>query len=155
MRHVYLIASKSKDPRTKIGAVLVKDGVIIIEGYNGFARGVLDLQERYTNRETKYKFVVHAEHNCVLNAARRGISTVDSVLYTQGVPCAHCADVVIQAGIQQVIVHKQWPNLTYSPMWVESFELAQEKFKEAGVVVCEFNGKLKLDGFLDGKKIRV
>jgi len=75
MRMVYLTATKSKDPSSKIGAVIVKDDRVISTGYNGFPIGVSDSQERYLNRETKYKFVVHAEHNSILTAARFGIST--------------------------------------------------------------------------------
>ncbi len=66
MRTVYLVAQKSKDPRTKIGSVLVKDNIIISTGFNGFPIGVLDKQERYLNREQKLRYVSHSESNSVL-----------------------------------------------------------------------------------------
>src|SRR6266436_5419974 len=58
-----------KDPSTKVGAVLVNyDENKEFMGYNGFPRGVHDDEERYDNREQKYKMVVHAEVNTILKA---------------------------------------------------------------------------------------
>ena len=75
MRHQYLASEKSKDPSTKIGAVLVRGDNIVSIGYNGFPRGINDSPERLNNREEKYFYVVHAESNAILNAARNGIAT--------------------------------------------------------------------------------
>jgi len=154
MRHVYLAASKSKDPRTKIGAVLVKDGSIISEGFNGFSRGVLDLPKRYAHKETKYQFVVHAECNSILNAARHGISTNHSILYTNGIPCCSCGKEIIQAGIEQVIIHKQWPEIS-SPIWKESIEITKIMFDEANVEIRTLDSVLGIKGIVDGKIIEV
>ena len=64
-----LVSSKSKDPSTKVGAVVVRpDRTIAAMGYNGFPRGVLDLPERYADRPTKYSMVVHAEANAIVSA---------------------------------------------------------------------------------------
>ena len=52
-RHVYLAAQKSRDPRTKIGAVLISEKNLVSTGFNGFPMGVKDLDERYQNRELK------------------------------------------------------------------------------------------------------
>jgi len=69
------ISTWSKDPSRKIGAVAVgSKGQILSQGYNGFPRGILDLQERYENREVKYKHVVHAEMNVIYNATFSGVS---------------------------------------------------------------------------------
>ena len=155
MREVYLVANLSKDPRTRIGAVIVKDNDVISTGFNGFCRGVLDLEERYGDRETKYKFICHAEHNSILNAARKGISTLGSRLYTNGISCSECSKAVIQAGIKTIICHKQWPNLTYSENWVKSIELTKIMFEEAGVEIQWFDKELGIKGFLDGKEIGV
>lgn len=155
MRYVYLAARRSKDPKTKIGAVLVKDGVIFSEGYNGFARGVSDTEERYNYREFKRKIVCHAEFNCIVNAARLGISTLGSTLYTQGIVCAECCKATIQSGVKELVVHKNWPNLTYSKEWVESIELSKMMLSEAGVKLREFDMVLNETGLLDGKVIKV
>src|SRR5438045_6573381 len=98
MRHVYLVASKSKDTRTKIGAVIVRDKRIISEGYNGICQGVYDhIESRYV-KPKKYFFFEHGERNAVYGCARHGIATLGAKIYTQGIPCADCARAVIQAG---------------------------------------------------------
>ena len=153
MRHMYLAASKSKDPRTKIGAVLVKDGIIISEGYNGFARKVADLDERYLDRETKYKYVVHGEVNSILNAARHGISTKDSVLYTNGIPCYDCGKCAIQAGVSEVVVHKQWPG--NDKKWLDAAEITKTMFRESGVKIRIFDMVLGLTSISNGEIVTV
>src|SRR3712207_92856 len=68
------VASKSKDPSTKVGALIVDPSrVIRASGFNGFPRGVLDLPERLADREKKLTMVVHAEMNAICNAARVGV----------------------------------------------------------------------------------
>lgn len=154
MRMVYLVSTKSKDPRTKIGAVLVKENRVISTGFNGFPIGVNDLKERYYDRSIKNKYVVHAEDNAILCAARFGISTANSVLYTNGIPCNTCAQSVIQGGIQAVIIHKQWPDMDYDS-WIEAINITKKMFEEAGIIINVFDKKLFLYGFLDGKTIEV
>lgn len=155
MREVYLVASRSRDPRTKIGAILVKDDDVISSGFNDFPRKVDNLKYRYEDRETKYSFIVHAEHNAILNAARKGQSTLDSTLYTNGIPCCECAKACIQAGITKIICHSQWPNLTHSDKWIKSVALTDVMFKESQIKVEWFDKKLNVIGFLDGKEINV
>ena len=76
------VATWSKDPSTKVGAVIVGENKqIISQGYNGFPRGVDDTEERYNNREIKYKMVVHAEMNAILNALYNGSSVKGATLY--------------------------------------------------------------------------
>ena len=155
MRQVYLVASKSKDPRTKIGAVLVRDNTVISQGYNGFPRGLRDAEERYNNRVVKNELVCHAEHNAILNCARNGISTLGATLYTQGIPCKECAKAVIQAGIKNIITHSIWPNLTHCPAWVDSIELSEKMLDESRIGLSYIDIKLNIEGFLDGKVIKV
>ncbi len=155
MKAVYLSAELSKDPRTKIGAVLVKDNNIISTGYNNFPRGVFDTEEDYLNREIKYSKIVHGEANAILNAARAGASTLGSTLYTQGIPCAECAKAIIQCGCHSVIFHIQWPNLVHSEKWVKSTALSKQMLREANIELHALNKKLDIKGFLDGKEIEV
>ena len=154
MKQVYLAAERSKDPRTKIGAVLVKDKNVIGTGYNGFARKVLDLPDRYTDRELKYKFVVHAEANSVLTCARLGISTMNSVLYTNGIPCNECMKSIIQGGILEIIIHKQWPELS-GEKWIEAVKISKIMLEETGVKIRELDSILGMVGYLEGKIINV
>ena len=155
MRHVYLSALKSKDPRTKIGAVLVRDNHVVSTGYNGFGKGVKDWTERYNDRETKYSYICHAEFNSVLQCAKFGVSSDKTTLYTPGFPCAECCKAIVQGGVSEIVLHKQWPNLTYSEKWVKSFEISKQMLEEAGIKVRIFDGILGLQGVLDGKVINI
>ncbi len=101
-----LAAERSKDPNTRVGACIVDDqNRILSTGYNGFPQGCSD-DDFPWNRdeaegETKYKFVVHAELNAILNT--RGKSLAGSRLYVGLFPCHECAKAIIQAGIREVI----------------------------------------------------
>ncbi len=153
MKQVYLTAERSKDPSTKIGSVLVKEKNIIGTGYNGFARKVLDLPERYNDKETKYKFVVHSEANAILTCARLGISTLNSILYTQAFPCNECMKSIIQGGIKKIIIHKQWPNM--NSKWIEPMEISKIMMEESGIEFELLDKKLNMIGYLNGKIIDV
>ena len=153
MKQVYLVAERSKDPSTKIGAVLVKDGNIIGTGYNGFARKVLDLPERYNDRETKYSYVVHAEDNVVLTCARLGTATLNSTLYTQSYPCNSCMKSIIQGGIIEIVLHSMWP-MSHSK-WEKLSDISKIMVKETGIRVRYIDDILNVMGYVDGKKIEV
>jgi len=154
MRHQYLASEKSKDPSTKIGALLVRGDNIVSLGYNGFPRGIVDSDERLQNREEKYFYVVHAEANAILNAARNGIATKGATLYTSGMPCNECAKAIIQAGINRVFIHKQYPSLSHGK-WSKSVSKAEEMFDEAGVFVNEFDKPLNIECLINGEKVTV
>jgi dCMP deaminase len=84
---VDLSASWSKDVSTKVGAVIIPNNSDVpILGYNGFPRNVEDLPERWENRTEKYNYVVHAELNCILNAAREGINIKDGTIFVSKHP---------------------------------------------------------------------
>lgn len=150
---VYKVAEKSKDPRTKIGAVIVKNNTPVSLGYNGFPRGVFDVFERYDNRETKYQYIVHGEHNAVLNCARNGISTIGTTLYSQGIPCHDCAKTIIQAGVSKVVFHLNWP--WDDPKWEKSFKVTKTMFCEAEVQLLGIKVSLNCVGHLNGEVVNV
>jgi dCMP deaminase len=94
------VAQWSKDPSTKVGAVLVNYNRIVIGvGYNGFPRGVEDTEERYADRPTKYALVVHAEMNAIANATE---SVKGSTLYVTLAPCNECMKMIAQHGITTI-----------------------------------------------------
>jgi len=158
MRHVYLVASKSKDRRTKIGSVLVINNTIISSGYNGFPRGVNDDVDERHERPEKYFWAEHSERNAVFDCARRGVSSFGSILYTNGVPCSDCSRAVIQAGVKGIIVHAQWQEIEKSVnwnKWVESANRSNKMFEEAGVSVKIFDKCLGVKAYLDGKIFEV
>ena len=125
------VASWSKDPSTQVGAVTVGNKKeVLSQGFNGFPRGIVDSEDRYNNRETKYKYVVHAEMNAIYNATYSGVSLDGAVLYVYGLPiCSECAKGIIQVGIKKVIIEKS----KELDNWNESVALSQEMFDGAGV----------------------
>lgn len=129
------VSSWSKDPSRKIGAVIVgSHGQILSQGFNGFPRGVLDLQERYDDRTTKYQYVVHAEMNAIYNATLNGVKCAGADLYVCGLPiCSECAKGIIQVGIRTV--HLPESVFGQRKIWDESFEFTKSMFNESGVVV--------------------
>ena len=127
------ISTWSKDPSTCIGAVAVGEkGQLLAQGYNGFPRGIEDSEERLNNRKEKYKYVVHAEMNCIYNATYNGVSLNGSTIYIYGLPvCSECAKGLIQVGVKRVV---STPITDATPdKWVESTKLTKEIFEEAGV----------------------
>lgn len=129
-----VIASRSKDRSAKIGAVLVRDNAVISMGYNGFPRGVNDDVESRHERPAKYAYTEHGERNSIYNAARAGISSLGSTMYTQGVPCQDCARAAIQAGVTRLVAYWQADD-TIFPAWKESCGIGREMLDEAGVEV--------------------
>ena len=121
------IATWSKDPSTKVGAVIVDaNRRIISTGYNGFPRGVEDWPSRLDNRDVKYEMIVHGEINAIVFANQ---SLQGAVLYTWPfMPCSRCAGIVIQSGIRTVVA-----PYNDNPRWQASFELTEQMFLEAGV----------------------
>ena len=129
------ISTWSKDPSSKIGAVIVNDERrILATGYNGFPRGIEDTEERLNDREKKYPLIVHGEMNALMNALYSGVSVKDATLYVYGLPvCPDCTKAVIQAGIKRVVM----PPPELSPeKWRVAWEtLSEPMYKEAGVSI--------------------
>lgn len=123
------ISTWSKDPSTKVGAVVVDDKRRVVGvGYNGFPRGVDDAPRLYADRQAKYPRIVHAELNAVLSSA----VTEGATLYCTLLPCCECAKAIIQAGIRTLVV----PALEGEPdpeRWGDSVMIAWEMFEEAGI----------------------
>jgi dCMP deaminase len=157
MSLVYLVAMRSKDQSTKIGAVVVgPDHEIRSTGYNSFVRGIDDYVEERQQRPEKYFWMCHAEVNSVYNAARIGASLKDCIIYTNGIPCMHCALSIVQSGIKEVIVHKLW-NDQNKDIWIEHAERSTILFNEAGVKLRIYDGKIQTEiyGFNRGSKIEL
>lgn len=128
----HLVASKSKDPNTKVGCVIVtEDKVVAATGYNGLPRGVADKPERM-ERPAKYLWTSHAEENAVAQAARVGMPLKGGIAYVTHMPCSRCARTLVQAGVTAVIVDS---GTTSMPK--EEFEVAMQMFNEAGVEVAQ------------------
>jgi dCMP deaminase len=130
------VSQWSKDPSTKVGAVLVNYELHReFVGFNGFARGVEDSEERLNDRETKYQFVVHAEVNAILKAgaAARGASLYVWPSFAIPNICNECAKVAVQAGIRELIGYMPDPNNPRAARWGQSISIAKMMFDEAGI----------------------
>lgn len=126
------VASASKDPSTQTGAVIVdpKNRIVSV-GYNGFPRGVEDKEERYQDRDLKYKLIVHCERNALLFAGK----LVDGcTLYTYPfLSCSVCAAMVIQSGITRCVAPMLPDRL--KERWGEDVKLSMQMFLEANVEI--------------------
>ena len=128
-----VVAKRSTCLRRHVGAILVKDDRIIATGYNGAPQGMRHCLEMGCLREEKgipsgvrYELCrgVHAEQNAIINAARYGVSTMDSILYCTDQPCILCARMLINAGIRKVIHQGDFTD-----------DVALQFFEEAGIQV--------------------
>lgn len=130
----YFISSWSKDPSTKVGAVIVDDDHRIVSvGYNGFPQNITD-NNRLDDRDTKYKIVVHGEINAILFANK---SVKGCTLYTVPFePCPRCAGLIIQSGIKRVVSPS---NANHR--WEEEFKVSRELFQEAGILLEYYDEK--------------
>lgn len=132
MRLAQHVAGWSKDPSTKVGAVIVRpDRTIVSLGYNGFPRGTEDYHQHLNDRETKLRRTVHAEVNAILTAGEK--LTGYTLYVTPLHPCATCAGVIIQSGLKRVVAKFA---SSPKPEWAEDFRVATRMFKEAGVEVA-------------------
>ncbi len=140
-----MVASWSKDPSTKVGAVIVgPDMEIRSTGINGFPRGVEDTEARLTNREEKLSLVVHAEMNAILNAVRFGIQLKGCTMYVAatdqsgavwgGPPCTRCTVEVLQSGIATIV---SYPKKFAPSRWHASLAAAESLLEEVGVKFIE------------------
>lgn len=129
----------SKDPHTKVGAIILSEDFsrIMATGINGFPRKFNDKVDGRWERPAKYKYVNHAEIGCICNAARSGTPTDGSVLVVTMFPCMNCTKAIIQAGIKKIYTCR--PNFD-DLKWGEEFKISLEMLDEVGVelfYLCE------------------
>ena len=106
MRMARIWAENSYCERRKVGALLVKDKMIISDGYNGTPSGFENQCEDEHNVSKPY--VLHAEANAITKVARSGNSSDGATLYVTASPCIECAKLIIQAGIKRVVYGEQY-----------------------------------------------
>lgn len=130
-----LVKTWSKDPSTKVGAVVVgPDREIRSTGYNGLVRGVDDNKPERMERPTKYDFFEHAERNAVYNACLIGASLKGCVIYVTAMPCPDRARAIIQSGIKMVVTRKVTiDEKSPANTWRDKLAYSEEMFKEAGI----------------------
>ncbi len=142
MSMAYLVAFKSKDERTHVGAVIVgPDNEIKSTGYNSFVRGLNDNVSKRQKKPEKDYWFEHAERNAIYNATLIGTSLKECKMYTNGIPCMDCARGIIQSGILEVIVDKMFDREN-SESDLKHSKRTIEMFKEVGVNLRYWEGKL-------------
>ena len=106
LRMADIWAENSYCKRRQVGALIVKDKMIISDGYNGTPSGFENICED-TNGLTK-PYVLHAEANAITKIARSSNNSDGATLYVTDAPCIECSKLIIQAGIKRVIFARQY-----------------------------------------------
>ncbi len=106
MRMATIWAENSYCKRRQVGALLVKDKMIISDGYNGTPSGFDNNCEDENN--SSFPYVLHAEANAITKVARSNNSSDGATLYVTASPCIECAKLIIQAGIKRVVYGEQY-----------------------------------------------
>ncbi|MEA3318072.1 MAG: dCMP deaminase family protein [Bacteroidota bacterium] len=94
--------------RRQVGALIVKEKMIISDGYNGTPSGFENICEDNNNKTKAY--VLHAEANAITKVAKSNNSSQDATLYVTTSPCMECSKLIIQAGIKRVVFSRKYHN---------------------------------------------
>jgi dCMP deaminase len=131
-----VVASRSKDPNTQVGCVVVGPAhEIRTTGYNSFPRGIRDDVPERLGRPAKYLWIEHAERNAICNAARTGTPLEACTIYVDIMPCMDCARAIVQAGISAVVISEERMRQYSSAYYDEHFGMVELLFGEAKVKV--------------------
>ena len=106
MRMATIWAENSYCERRKVGALIVKDKMIISDGYNGTPSGFENICEDENNVTKPY--VLHAEANAITKIARSGNSSEGATMYVTASPCIECAKLIIQSGVRRVVYSEKY-----------------------------------------------
>ena len=106
IRMASIWAEKSYCQRRQVGALIVKDKMIISDGYNGTPSGFENVCEDENNVTKPY--VLHAEANAITKIARSNNSSNGATMYVTASPCIECAKLIIQAGIKRVVYSEKY-----------------------------------------------
>ena len=120
------VATWSKDPSTKVGAVLVRrNNSVASTGFNGFPPGHDDSPELYRDREYKYEHVIHAEINALqfLGETAKGMTS-----YTSFPSCPDCVKALGEAGVRRIVTAERW-GVGKSSEWLKEWRLRVSKSK--------------------------
>lgn len=120
-------AKNSYCTRRKVGALLVKDRMIISDGFNGTPAGFENICEDPSTGKTK-PYVLHAEANAITKVAKSGNNSDGATLYVTDAPCMECSKLIIQAGIKRVVYMIEY-----------SVKDGIELLRRAGIEVCKYD----------------
>jgi len=123
LRMAKIWAENSYCKRRKVGAILVKDKMIISDGYNGTPAGFENICEDENNKTKDY--VLHAEANAITKVAKSNNSSDGATLYITTSPCIECSKLIIQSGIKRVVFSEDY-----------RISSGLDLLKRAGITVC-------------------
>ena len=104
-----ITAKQSNCVKYKVGCVLVRDNRTILQGYNGTMPGFINCSDKFNNHNLEghskwsASFEIHAEMNCIIYAAKKGIKLEGVIMYCTHRPCNNCLKHIIQVGIKEII----------------------------------------------------
>jgi dCMP deaminase len=131
----FLVASWSKDPSSRHGAVIVRpDRTVASVGYNGFPRQMEDTKDRLMDRDSKLSRTVHAELNALLSA-REPVRRYS--IYITGTSCDRCLVHLVQAGITEFIFAKDQPH--FATRWAKEISLTWQYLREMSLPAREMD----------------
>lgn len=136
----FWISKRSLDPHTQHGCVIVdEENAVLSTGYNGPQRGMDDSKVPLTRPE-KYSWMLHAEENAFLLAARNGIKLKGGKLYVTGHPCDYCVSRIVQVGIKEVV---------YGPIEAKCLDwnVINEKIKNSNIKFTPYSNLESLKNF--------
>lgn len=120
-------AKNSYCTRRKVGALLVKDRMIISDGFNGTPVGFENVCEDPATGKTK-PYVLHAEANAITKVAKSGNNSDGATLYVTDAPCLECSKLIVQAGIKRVVYMIEY-----------SVRDGIDLLRRAGIEVCKYD----------------
>ena len=118
-------AKNSYCKRRQVGALIVKDKMIISDGYNGTPSGFENVCEDEEGLTKPY--VLHAEANAITKVAKSGNSSDGATLYVTASPCLECSKLIIQAGIKRVVYHDEYRDAA-----------GLDLLRRAGIEICKY-----------------
>ncbi len=146
LKKCYLLAAKSPDPSTQLGAIIInKYGEIIGEGYNTYPEGVHNKPSRLVS-PCKYSYIEHAERSAIFYSAKFGYKLNGNTMYCPWFSCTECARAIIRSGIKRIIGHRSMFERT-PERWKQSIQTAFQMFEEAKVSTSLYDGRVFSDGF--------
>lgn len=145
MQIAHLVATRATCPRRSVGAIVVKDKHIVATGYNGAPAGLPHCPpDGHLNEWPKGCLIsghcmrsLHAEQNCLLQAAKIGVSCEGSTMYVTCQPCNTCAKMIINAGVSRVVYEGDYPD-DFSLELFRDSKMEVMRYKEGVLEAVEF-----------------
>lgn len=131
---VDLLAKRSSCLRGQVGAILIKDRRVILQGYNGVLENAPECSEISCDIHNTCTRSIHAEANLISSAARFGIATEGCSIYISCAPCLTCAKLIVQSGIIKVFYLESYKD-SLGIQLLRSVRLNDPKFKRTYIVI--------------------